>query len=157
MYVFSLFSKKCTNSANYFFPKKIPVFRYNPITREQFDDQVLTPIYFPEMSRSPVISQYLPASPSSSERDDATSESHRLALMFMVLAIGTLMDPAATPYNLEAEKFHQLARVALFQGSTFDDPTLNAVQAVVSNNVIKFLEFFLVRGEFCTQRVHFFC
>lgn len=52
--------------------------------------------------------------------------------MFMVLAVGTLMDPSLPAYNLEAEKYHQLARSALFQGTTFDDPTLNAVQAVVS-------------------------
>lgn len=52
--------------------------------------------------------------------------------MFMVMAIGNLMDPKQPPYNLEAEKYHQLARAALFHSSMFDDPTLNAVQAVVS-------------------------
>ena len=52
--------------------------------------------------------------------------------MFMVLAIGTLMDPSLPAFNLEAEKYHQLARAALFQSTMFDSPTLNAVQAVVS-------------------------
>lgn len=52
--------------------------------------------------------------------------------MFMVLAIGTLMDPSLPAFNIEAEKYHQLARAALFQSTMFDSPTLNAVQAVVS-------------------------
>ena len=57
--------------------------------------------------------------------------SHRLSLMFMVLAIGTLMDTSLPAYNLEAEKYHQLARAALFQHPLFDEPTINAVQALV--------------------------
>jgi len=52
--------------------------------------------------------------------------------MFMVLAIGSLMDTSQPAYNLEAEKYHQLARAALFQNSLFDHPTINAVQALVS-------------------------
>lgn len=56
---------------------------------------------------------------------------HRLSLLFMVLAIGTLMDTSLPAYNLEAEKYHQLAKAALFRHSLFDEPTLNAVQALV--------------------------
>ena len=52
----------------------------------------------------------------------------------MILAVGTLMDPNEEPYNLEAEKYHQLSRAALFKSSMFDDPTLNAVQALVSES-----------------------
>jgi hypothetical protein len=37
---------------------------------------------------------------------------HRLSLMFIVLAIGSLMDTNEPAYNLEAEKYHQLARAA---------------------------------------------
>jgi len=50
--------------------------------------------------------------------------------MFMVLAIGSLMDTRLPSYNIEAEKYHQLARAALFQNSVFDEPTLGAVQAL---------------------------
>jgi hypothetical protein len=57
--------------------------------------------------------------------------SHRLSLMFIVLAIGTLMDTSLPAYNLEAEKYHQLAKAALFQHPLFDEPTINAVQALV--------------------------
>lgn len=59
--------------------------------------------------------------------------SHRLALMFIVLAIGTVIDTNLPAYNLEAEKYHQLARAALFQNGLFDEPTINAVQALVSH------------------------
>jgi hypothetical protein len=50
----------------------------------------------------------------------------------MVLAIGALMDPRNEPYCAEAEKYHQLARAALFstRPSLFDDPTLQSVQAL---------------------------
>jgi len=51
--------------------------------------------------------------------------------MYMVLAIGSLMDSRLPAYNLEAEKYHQLARAALFQNSLFNEPTLAAVQALV--------------------------
>lgn len=57
---------------------------------------------------------------------------HRLSLMFIVLAIGSLMDMSLNAYNLEAEKYHQLSKAALFHSSLFDEPTLNAVQALVS-------------------------
>ena len=50
----------------------------------------------------------------------------------MILAIGALMDPEQPAYGLEAEKYHQVAKAALFQTAMTDDPTLNAVQAVVS-------------------------
>ena len=56
---------------------------------------------------------------------------HRLSLMFMVLSIGTLVDTSQQAYSLEAEKYHQLAKAALFRHSLFDEPTLNAVQALV--------------------------
>jgi hypothetical protein len=56
---------------------------------------------------------------------------HRLSLMFIVLAIGSLVDTKVAAYNIEAEKYHQLARAALFQNVLFDEPTINAVQALV--------------------------
>jgi hypothetical protein len=56
--------------------------------------------------------------------------SQRLSVMFMVLAIGSLMDTRLPSYNTEAEKYHQLARAALFQNNIFDEPTLGAVQAL---------------------------
>lgn len=51
--------------------------------------------------------------------------------MFIVLAIGSLMDIKRPAYNIEAEKFHQLARAALFQSPIFEEPTIHAVQVLV--------------------------
>jgi hypothetical protein len=51
--------------------------------------------------------------------------------MFIVLAIGCLMDTNQAPFNLEAEKYYHLSRAALFQHALMDDPTLHAVQALV--------------------------
>lgn len=51
--------------------------------------------------------------------------------MFIVLAIGSLMNTSLPAYSLEAEKYHQLARAALFHTSIFDAPTIHAVQALV--------------------------
>lgn len=50
--------------------------------------------------------------------------------MFMVLAIGSLVDIKQPAYNIEAEKYHQLARASLFQSSLFEDPTISAVQTL---------------------------
>jgi hypothetical protein len=57
--------------------------------------------------------------------------SHRLSLMFIVLAIGSLVDTKVPPFNIDAEKYHQLTRAALFQNGLFDEPAVNAVQALV--------------------------
>jgi hypothetical protein len=65
--------------------------------------------------------------------------SHRLSVMFMVLAIGSLMDVRLPSYNIEAEKYHQLARAALFQNNIFDEPTLGAVQALYLMSFYLFL------------------
>lgn len=102
------------------YARSVSLHRYNPVTREQFDEEVFSHFYS---------DSYAPPSPPS-PNDSASS--HRLALMFIILAFGTLMDPALPRYNLEAEKYHQLARAALFKSAIFEDPTLHAVQALVS-------------------------
>ncbi|KAJ7281861.1 fungal-specific transcription factor domain-containing protein [Mycena rebaudengoi] len=87
---------------------------YAPISPEAFDAEVYTQFYDPN------------AGPPS----DQPLLAHRLSLMFIVLAIGSLMDTSQPAYNLEAEKYHQLARAALFMHSFFDQPTINAVQSL---------------------------
>lgn len=42
------------------------------------------------------------------------------------------MDVKHPAYNVEAEKYHQLARASLFQSSLFEDPTISAVQTLAS-------------------------
>ena len=90
-------------------------FRYNPINKESFDTEVYSQIY--DQATGPI--------------PDDPLTSHRLSVMFMVLAIGSLMNISLPSYNLEAEKYHQLARAALFHYPIFDEPTITAVQALV--------------------------
>ena len=90
--------------------------RYNPISLSQFNANVFDQLYNPHTpgpSNDPLLS-------------------HQLALIFMVFAIGSLMYIKRPAYNIEAEKYHQLARAALFQSPIFEEPTLNAVQALVT-------------------------
>ncbi|KAJ7746905.1 fungal-specific transcription factor domain-containing protein [Mycena maculata] len=87
---------------------------YAPISPESFEAEVYSQFYDPSVA--PPADQPLYA--------------HRLSLMFIVLAIGALMDTSEPAYNLEAEKYHQLARAALFLHSFFDQPTINAVQSL---------------------------
>lgn len=91
--------------------------RYNPISKESFDYEVYGQFYDPNADTS----------------TDDPLLSHRLSVMFMVLAIGTLLDLSHPAYSIEAEKFNQLGRAALFQTAFFESPTVNAVQALVSH------------------------
>ena len=89
--------------------------RYNPVSPEAFNEQAFNVFY--NVTTPPQLDDPLIA--------------HQLALMFMVLAIGSLMDIARHAYNIEAEKYHQLARAALFQSPIFEEPTIAAVQTLL--------------------------
>ncbi|RPD64305.1 hypothetical protein L226DRAFT_460396 [Lentinus tigrinus ALCF2SS1-7] len=98
---------------------------YNPISMAQFNETAFSQFY----------------NPNTTPQMDDPLMSHQLALMFMVLAIGSLMDIARPAYNIEAEKYHHLARAALFQSPIFEEPTLAAVQALY------LMAFYLFLGE----------
>ncbi|KAL1667836.1 fungal-specific transcription factor domain-containing protein [Schizophyllum commune] len=87
---------------------------YNPVSSDAIDE-IFRTLYDPSVAHltthDPVVS-------------------HGLSILFMILAIGSLMDTSHSPYNLEAEKYHQLARAALFQHAFIREPTVNAVQAL---------------------------
>jgi Fungal specific transcription factor domain len=91
--------------------------RYNPISVSEFNATVHSTLF---------------NSPGALAMSDEPNImlSQRLSVMFMVLAIGSLMDTRLPSYSIEAEKYHQLARAALFQNNIFDEPTLGAVQAL---------------------------
>lgn len=55
----------------------------------------------------------------------------RVAILFLVFAIGSAMDPASEMYNEGAERYHQLALASLFHGRPIERPTLHGVQALV--------------------------
>jgi hypothetical protein len=90
--------------------------RYNPISISEFNATIYATLF-----NSPPLGM-------SDEPNIMLSQ--RLSVMFMVLAIGSLMDTRLPSYNIDAEKYHQLARAALFQNNIFDEPTLGAVQAL---------------------------
>ncbi|KAI0065622.1 hypothetical protein BV25DRAFT_1906166 [Artomyces pyxidatus] len=92
---------------------------YDPIPVSEFNATVHSFLY-----RSPG------AVPPPDVEESVVVHSSRLSLMFMVLAIGSLMDSRLPAYSADAEKYYQLARAALFQTSIFDEPTLGAVQAL---------------------------
>ncbi|OAX41366.1 hypothetical protein K503DRAFT_712687 [Rhizopogon vinicolor AM-OR11-026] len=93
---------------------RLGAWMYNPISQHCFYEDIYPQFY----------------TPNNGPPSDDPLLSHKLSLMFMILAIGSLMDIHQPAYNIEAEKYHQLARAALFQSSLFDDPTINAVQAL---------------------------
>jgi hypothetical protein len=57
---------------------------------------------------------------------------HRMSVMFMVLAIGCMMDPDKPHHPVEAEHYNQLARGTLFCGNVLHKPTPQALQAMVT-------------------------
>ncbi|TFY72315.1 hypothetical protein EVG20_g695 [Dentipellis fragilis] len=90
---------------------------YNPVPESEFNANVFYPIFRSQK-------------PSPPPDESLAVLSHQLALMFMVLAIGSLMDARLPAYNLEAEKYHQLAKAALFQTDIFNGPTIETVQSL---------------------------
>ncbi|KAF8661287.1 hypothetical protein AX16_001386 [Volvariella volvacea WC 439] len=88
---------------------------YNPISSEWLNNEICTQFYDPAVQ---------------AQLTDDRTVSQRLSLMFLVLAIGSLMEMSSQAYNVDAEKYHQLARAALFRYSFFDDPSITAVQAL---------------------------
>lgn len=80
---------------------------YNPISEQDFNDEIYT-VFYGQSAR--------PAA-------DDPLVSHKLSLMFMVLAIGTFMNTQLPAYSIDAEKYYHLARAALFQSSLLDNPT----------------------------------
>ncbi|KLO07236.1 hypothetical protein SCHPADRAFT_881937 [Schizopora paradoxa] len=57
--------------------------------------------------------------------------SHRLSLVYMVFALGILLDPARPPYSVEAEDYYRLARAALSYKSAVLETTINAVLSIM--------------------------
>jgi hypothetical protein len=94
---------------------------YNCITQNTFDMEVFARFYDANWQ-------------SPDPMDSSTA--HRLSILYMVLAIGSLMDTNQPAYGLEAEKYHQLAKASLFCTCFIEEPTLHAVQALVSSPCI---------------------
>lgn len=88
--------------------------RYTPIPENEFNETILPRVYSQAMTN---------------EQDPI--DSHRLSIVFMVLALGTLLDldlPALSP---EASQFYQLGRTALSVDSILECQSIPAIQALV--------------------------
>lgn len=86
--------------------------RYTPISEQEFMDTVFRPVYDP----------------------DGTYESigsHSLAVLFMVLALGALLDLSQRAQCPEAMQYYQLGRVALSLDSILEEHSIPAIQALV--------------------------
>ncbi|KAL4063200.1 fungal-specific transcription factor domain-containing protein [Scleroderma citrinum] len=93
---------------------RLGAWMYNPISQEDLQEDVY-PIFY-EHDSSPTA--------------DDPLVSHKLSLLFMIFAIGSLMNTQAPAYNIDASKYYHLARAALFQSSLLESPTISAVQAL---------------------------
>lgn len=55
---------------------------------------------------------------------------HDLAVVFMVFAVGALVDLNQEPYNAEAEHYYQLAKAAVCLQNVLETPELTTIQAL---------------------------
>ena len=83
---------------------------FQSVTPEQIKDEIL-----PEYYHTPI------------PTDDKL---HQLALLFLVFAIGALVDLNKTPENADAEHFHRVARAAMCLRSVIERPSFETIQAL---------------------------
>ena len=60
----------------------------------------------------------------------AEDKPHQLALLFLVFAIGALVDLYQEPGNTEAERYHHVARAAICLQSVMEKPSVETIQAL---------------------------
>ncbi|KAJ7499017.1 fungal-specific transcription factor domain-containing protein [Mycena latifolia] len=96
--------------------------QFRPIHREEIIDDFLTPIYKSLRERKNW----------NSEADfPHTISPHRIAVLFMLFALGALVDLTLEPDNVESEHYYHASRAALALRSIFDSPEMATVQAVI--------------------------
>lgn len=64
--------------------------------------------------------------------DQDPIDSHRLAVLYMVFALGTLFDLEKPYLSIESTQYYQLARASLSIDSVLEHQTIPAIQALVS-------------------------
>ncbi|KAK0230819.1 hypothetical protein IW262DRAFT_1261635 [Armillaria fumosa] len=93
---------------------------FRPIQRDEIVDDILTPAYRCAKERK-----------NGAVTAAQTISSHKLAVLFILFAIGSLVDLTLEPYNYDSEHYYHLSRAALSLRSLFDSPEIATVQAVV--------------------------
>lgn len=63
-------------------------------------------------------------------------ESHTLAVLYLTLAIGTLLDLDKPPLSLEASQYYQLGCAALSLHSLYEERSIPAIQALVCHPLV---------------------
>ncbi|KAI0305961.1 hypothetical protein B0F90DRAFT_1808515 [Multifurca ochricompacta] len=66
-------------------------------------------------------------------------QSHRIAVVYMMLAIGALLDLDAPPHSYDASHYYQLGRAALSVDSIFEEQSIPAIQALLLMSHYMFL------------------
>ena len=108
---------------------------YHPVAKEEFDSLVFSRIYPYATSAD---------SPSDNEvdRDAGSRESHRLGLLYIILAVGILVDLSRPSHDPSAIHYYQLAKAALSLDAIMEEPSITAIQALVRNqrSTLKFIK-----------------
>ncbi|KAJ7918722.1 hypothetical protein B0H13DRAFT_2231112 [Mycena leptocephala] len=86
---------------------------YTPISEPDFYENIFRPIYDP------------------SGASYASVSSHNLSVLYMVLALGTLVDLNMPAHSPEATEYYQLGRAALAIDSVLEEPSIAGIQALV--------------------------
>lgn len=102
-----------------FFPWYLPpwhvVPRYTPISESEFEDMVFSQVYRPGVSSL-----------------EEAAHPHLLAILLVILALGTLMDTQRESHSSEARHYYQLSRSALSLRTVLEEQSVDAVRALVS-------------------------
>lgn len=87
---------------------------YHGVSKDQIVDELL-PTYYAN-------------GPPKATEDNKSA--HELALLFLVFAVGALVDLTQDPANAEAEHYHQIARAAICLQPVLEKPSLVTIQAL---------------------------
>ncbi|KAF8553012.1 hypothetical protein OG21DRAFT_1597855 [Imleria badia] len=87
---------------------------FHGVPKDQIMDELL-PIYYSNGPLKPT---------------DDNKSAHELALLFLVFAVGALVDLTQDPGNAEAEHYHQIARSAICLQPVLEKPSLVTIQAL---------------------------
>lgn len=98
---------------------------FQPIKREHIIEDLLTPIYAAKKHYEDSQGLYTIASL------QTQISPQKLAVLFLILAIGANLDFALPPNNKEADNYYHYARAALTHGSVLNSPLMETVQAVL--------------------------
>ncbi|KAI5987121.1 fungal-specific transcription factor domain-containing protein [Pisolithus albus] len=87
---------------------------------------------FQSVSHNQILLELLPAYyvNGASHVTQAGENPHRLGLLFLVFAIGALLDPSQDPGNKEADLYHEAAHASICLQSVMEKPTLETIQAL---------------------------